>query len=138
MTLNKISNMTAVLSILLFLNLNCTGVEPEEEPVRIRVENASSLQMNNIQVQFPEENVNYGDLPPGEESEYATVSKAYRYAFVSTTAGGNEIILQPIDFVGEKLLEPGSYTYILDINEEIFSEGAPASTYSLFLKLRED
>jgi heat shock protein HslJ len=46
------------------------------------------------------------------------VGEAYSYAYVKVTAGGDEFVLQPIDYVGESLLAPGEYTYVLDVAEQ--------------------
>ena len=86
-------------------------------PVEVRVANASSQIMEEVLVAFPDDEVAYGDVGPGEATGYRTVSRAYRYAYVRTVVGGDTLVLQPIDYVGESLLAGGRYTYRLDLFE---------------------
>ena len=83
----------------------------------IRVLNASSRTMEDVTVGFPDEQVFYGTLAPGAASGYRAVDRAYRYAYVRTIMDGDTVVLQPIDYVGETLLEPGYYTYRLSLAE---------------------
>ena len=81
--------------------------------VEIRIQNATLFQFERVDVVFPEDQVSYGSISANSASEYHGVSKAYRYAYVEVQIAGEEIKLQPIDYVGESLLKPGRYTYIL-------------------------
>jgi hypothetical protein len=81
--------------------------------VRIRVENASALDFTSTIVGFPQQTEDYGAVGAGQASEYRTIGQAYRYAYFEVAAGGRRYVLQPIDYVGEELLEEGSYTYQL-------------------------
>lgn len=91
--------------------------------------------MTNVRVFYPDREVNYGDLDPGEASEYRLVPRAYRYQGVETMVNGKIAGNQPIDFVGEAFLEEGSYTYELNINEEVFESRPDLSVY---IRLRQD
>jgi hypothetical protein len=53
----------------------------------------------------------FGPIQSGERSAYRAVKKSYRYAYTIAASGQRIYILQPIDFVGESLLPPGSYTF---------------------------
>lgn len=81
--------------------------------VEIRIRNATSLDFQSVFVQFPDQSQQYGALRPGMNSAYRAVGRAYAYAYVRAIANGREYIVQPIDFFGEELLEPGRYTYKL-------------------------
>ena len=93
---------------------SCPGLVGPASP-EIRVLNASSRTMEGVTVAFPDDEVVYGTLAPGAASGYRAVERAYRYAYVRTTVDGDTMVLQPIDYVGETLLEPGRYTYRLDL-----------------------
>ena len=87
------------------------------KPVMIRVHNSSDRVLESVEVQFPGQTEQYGVVGVDSSSEYRVVSEAYRYAAVQVMVGGEAFSLQPIDYVGESLLVPGEYTYVLDIVE---------------------
>ncbi len=95
----------------------CAGCQTDvTNDVMIRVTNESEFTMHDVVVGFPAETEEYGDIAPGNSSDYRKVEKAYRYARVETTIEGKKADLQPIDYVGEELLAAGRYTYVLDVN----------------------
>jgi hypothetical protein len=51
---------------------------------------------------------------PGQFSEYQVFEMAYTYARIELSIDGDRYVIQPIDFIGETLLEGGRYTYELD------------------------
>lgn len=84
---------------------------PPSSEVRIR---------NNTEHAFHRVVVNgqlYGNIDPGESSEYRNLRPAYRYASVSLIAGSHEMHLAPEDYVGEVPLGSGKFTYVLRIME---------------------
>ena len=87
------------------------------KPLMIRVHNSSDRVFDRVEVQFPEQTVQYGVVGVDSSSEYRMVSQAYQYAYVQVMVGGQAFTLQPVDYVGESLLAPGEYTYVLDIVE---------------------
>ncbi|WFB37576.1 hypothetical protein P3T73_07360 [Kiritimatiellota bacterium B12222] len=86
--------------------------------VMIRIENRSDVELKGVIVQFPSQTENYGDILPGQATEYREIDKAYGYAYVEAWINGDEAVLQPEDYVGEKLLSGGNYTYVLRHNNE--------------------
>ncbi len=107
-----------LLLLLLTLVLACeTLVSGAQDPVEIRVENVSASVMEDVLVWFPDQRVVYGDVEPGGTSAYEVVREAYRYAYVETVVQGDTLALQPIDYVGESLLDGGRYTYRLTLFE---------------------
>ena len=86
--------------------------------VEIRIQNASSFPFARVDVVFPEDQVSYGSLSANSASVYRGVSKAYRYAYIEVEIGGEELVIQPIDYVGESLLGSGRYTYVLNVTVE--------------------
>jgi hypothetical protein len=86
------------------LSVACvTGSEPTE----IRIRNVSGFDYHGLQVG----DETYGRLPAGAETRYRDFGTAYRYNYVRLEIEGNEMILQPIDYVGETPLGPGRFTY---------------------------
>jgi hypothetical protein len=86
--------------------------------VQIRIQNASSFPFERVDVVFPENEVSYGSIRANSASAYRDVSKAYRYAYIEVEVGGEELVIQPIDYVGESLLRSGRYTYVLNVTIE--------------------
>lgn len=96
----------------------CPTEEPTAATPHIRLWNRSEHAMENITVAFPEQEAAYADIPAGQASDYHAVELAYRYAYIHLTSAGEEYVWQPIDYVGEIPLEPGYYTYALDIADD--------------------
>ena len=86
--------------------------------VRIRIANLSSFPFERVDVVFPENEVSYGAIPSQGLSDYHDVSTAYRYAYIEVQIAGEELIIQPLDYVGENKLGSGKYTYALNVSVE--------------------
>jgi hypothetical protein len=86
-----------------------------ERDIFIRVSNASQYQFDNIVVKAPGGENTYGTVAAGQKSDYKQFTQAYRYAYIKVTAQGQDLVLQPFDYVGETPLTPGQYTYVLDV-----------------------
>lgn len=83
-----------------------------EDQVLIRLRNTSdTLELRAAFGIFPADTILFGDIPARGYSEYHAVKRSYRYTYLRVQADGREWILQPVDFVGEKLLGPGRYTW---------------------------
>jgi hypothetical protein len=112
--------LRALWSGILLLGLvlgGCTsGQESAAGGVEIRVANRSDRDFDQVDVTFTSDKVSYGSVAKGATSEYRSTPKAYRYALVVVTAGGETFRFQPIDFVGETPLAPGRYSYALNID----------------------
>jgi hypothetical protein len=87
----------------------------DREPLEFRVRNASAYAFDSVVVGFPAQREAYPALAPGRASSYRTVSRAYRYAYVEVYAQGTKLVQQPIDYVGESLLSPGRYAYVIEV-----------------------
>ena len=86
--------------------------------IEIRVRNASETDFQSVIVVCPRQNaVDYGAVARGMESVFRQVQTAYRYAEVRVKANGQNLSIVPIDYVGEQLLKPGRYTYVLNIQD---------------------
>lgn len=119
---------TALCLLLALTAAGCSDPDPAG-PVEIRLRNASTVVLQDVVVVFPEAglrtggpvgpgdaesgDVAYGTVEPGAATPYRTIVRAYGYAAVTATAGGQEVLFVPTDYVGEDFLEPGRYTYEL-------------------------
>lgn len=99
-----------------FLLLNGCSKKETIDAVLIRVKNASTLTFTNVYVNTSGGENNYGDLAAGQISEYKEFTYAYPYAYVRFEIDGQTRQLQPIDYVGESLLDNGKYTYELTVD----------------------
>lgn len=91
--------------------------ESVDTDIQIRIENRSTYEMENIKVISFGEEYNYGDLAPGQVSDYQVIQRAFSYAYIELTIDGEIYALQPVDYVGETELRGGTYTYILDADD---------------------
>jgi len=87
-----------------------------DNKTNIRVFNNSEYDLCNVVISI-DESRNHGDIKSGENTCYRGYDKAYRFAYVSLTINGEDLVIQPIDYVGETPLEIGYFTYHLDIEE---------------------
>jgi hypothetical protein len=84
--------------------------------VSIRVRNESSYPFTAVLVNTSGGENSYGSLRPGQNSDYHSFAKAYSYAYVKATVNGQDVLFQPVDYVGETPLQPGGqYTYAVDV-----------------------
>ena len=88
-----------------------TDVCPNPRLVCFRVENASDLSFERFDVEFVGQLESFGPLAAGQLSEYRRVKAAFSYAYTDARAGELRFLLQPIDYLGERPLKPGLYTY---------------------------
>lgn len=112
---------SALRLILLGMTLGMSGCDWPFGPrgdVEIRIANNSSFAFERVDVVFPEGEVRYGAVPPHGETRYRRVETAYPFAYIVVLIGDEELITQPIDYVGETPLEPGRYTYALNVTIE--------------------
>ena len=101
-------------SALLRLATGCSFLVQDGD-VHVRLRNASTVGFDSVMVGFPKERINYGPLAAGATSSYREVEQAYGYAMVKAAAGDSGYLQMPIDYVGERLLSPGRYTYVLEL-----------------------
>ena len=117
--------------ILAVILISCSS-DDENGEINIRLSNVSNHHYENVVVNTSTGRVNYEDLNPGEVSDYKSFEIAYRYAFIELSIDGEVFTLQPIDYVGEKRLEPGNYTYEVGVND------SPDQPSTLTLTLAEE
>lgn len=102
---------------LIFILISMIG----SNDVEIRISNQSNAAIEDVRVGFPSQTEDYGTIPAKGTTDYRVIKKAYRYAYVEAMVDGKRAVIQPFDYVGEKELKPGKYTYVLTINEKVTS-----------------
>ncbi len=102
----------------LFIIFSCSDndddVEIQTNQVNIRLANNSEVKFENVTYN----NVNFGDIQPGEKTEYKIFEDQYSYGQVDITINGEKYGWIPVDYVGEELLDDGNYTFEYNFNVE--------------------
>jgi len=84
----------------------------------VRVSNASAVDFESVRMTLPEDGEHdLGRVPAAGQSAFVAARRVYRYAGFHVRAEGRELVLQPIDYVGERPLAPGRYDYVLNVND---------------------
>lgn len=103
------------------LSLLTHNQNANNEDVLINIKNNSEQDFLEVRAIFPasatteQTEVNYGSVKSGESSEFVSVDLAYRYTTMIVVTEADTLHWEPIDYVGEIELEPGRYSYELDI-----------------------
>ena len=84
--------------------------------VLLRVTNASDNDFQSVFVSFPQGDAEFGAVAAGEVTAYRELPGAYHYGYVEVVAEGDTLRMMPIDYVGEKPLQGGRYTFVLDVD----------------------
>jgi len=88
--------------------------------VHVRIYNDTGVTLHKVKVGFPGGVVIGVDtMAPGTYSAYLGVDVAYQLASLEATADGHPYKLTPSDYVGEKPLDPGNYTYRIRLTEGV-------------------
>jgi len=83
-------------------------------PQKLRITNQSAYTIHDLFVRFPEEWVEFGDVLPGETTDYQVVSRGvYRYSGYKIELNGQEYQQVPYDFLGESPMNGNAFTYVL-------------------------
>jgi hypothetical protein len=96
---------------------NISKCNSDDKKTNIRVFNNSDYDFCNVLISTTGEGRNHGEIKSGENTCYRTYDKAYNYAYVSLMIDGEDLVIQPIDYVGETPLGVGYFTYHLDVEE---------------------
>ena len=112
--------MKRILALIFAMNMiiSCKKEKVANQPgPEIRLSNSSQHSFKKVFINTGTGEVDFGDLGSGKQTEYRKFNKGYRYAFVKLEIDGKAYIIQPIDYVGEKVLKAGRYTYQISFNE---------------------
>lgn len=84
---------------------------------RLRILNQSSVSLTDLIVLFPEDRIEFGDVPSGVVTEYIAVPNGvYRYAAYTVTIDGRKYEQPVIDWVGESPVQGNDFTYVIDVD----------------------
>ena len=108
----KIASRTAGAFLFILTLLGCS--REESSIVDIRIRNVSSYDFENVVLDTEGGEGTFENIPSQQTSGYKTFAYAYRYAYVELQIDGVTLTLQPNDYVGEKKLDEGNYTYEID------------------------
>jgi hypothetical protein len=91
---------------------------------RLRVTNNGSLAIDNLIVRFPEDSIEFGDVPAGTTTEYKDVPNGvFSYAAYNFKVD-DHIMTQPvIDWVGESPMTGKLFTYTIDFDPNRINTG---------------
>ena len=101
--------------ILTGCSINNSDRDPEH--VQLRIKNTGTVDFTNVRVSFTGDALSFGEVAAGEASKYRTIEVAYRYGFIEVETQEKMYRLVPIDYVGERPLKKGNYTYALKIED---------------------
>lgn len=82
---------------------------------QLRIVNQSAIPLQNLIVIFPEERIEFGDVPAGETTAYRPAPRGvYPYAAYHVELNGQAYDQPVIDWVGESPMPGEAFTYVLD------------------------
>lgn len=92
----------------IFLSLlTFSGCFQDNDYLQIRIENISKSPYKSVLLN----GVYFGDIAPGEKTQYIGFESAYEKVNVELTINSVNYFIQPRDNVGVKMLSRGKYTY---------------------------
>jgi hypothetical protein len=90
-------------------SMRCSGASS-----LVRVMNGTQIELRSLQLRNDMVGwVNYGALQPGQTSDYRPWALAYRYAAVRFETSDGPKAITPDDYVTEKCLGAGHFTYTI-------------------------
>ena len=98
--------------LIVILFFGCS--QNDDDITLIRVKNISSYDFADVIVNTSGGENNYGNIMSKEHTGYKSFDIAYAYAFIELKIDNNTYTIQPIDYVGERPLKNGKYTYEID------------------------
>lgn len=116
--------MTKWPAMFLFVFLLLVGCSippsPTQTPIpaqQLRITNQGSLLIHNLVVRFPDDQIEYGDIPPGGTSDYQLIPHGvYRYAAYNVEVNGKLYEQPVVDWIGETPMDGKFFTYILELD----------------------
>jgi hypothetical protein len=81
---------------------------------RLRITNAGTMAVEDLTVLFPEDEIKFGDIPPGTTTDYQDVPNGvYGYAAYRFEIDGKGILQPVTDWVGEEPWGGKAFTYTI-------------------------
>jgi len=102
--------------VLVAMVVGCSHPFSSDDGTRIRLRNASSFELTAVTFAPGEASLQLARMAAGETTDYVTVANAYRYGMLDALVGGQHRRIQPIDFVGERYIGDGRFTYVITVD----------------------
>jgi hypothetical protein len=84
--------------------------------VDLRIENHTGLDLDSVRVVLPGGGeIDFGPVAQGGATGCHQTDTAYRYAEVHARAGDRALSFQPVDYLGERPLPTGRYSYVIGV-----------------------
>ena len=84
---------------------------------KLRIINQSDIPLHNLVVVFPDERIEFGNVPGGTTMEYRDVPQGvYRYAAYEVEVKGQSYEQPVVDWIGETPMQGENFTYIIDVD----------------------
>ena len=81
----------------------------------LRIINNGSVPIKNLVVLFPQDRIEFGDVPAGTTTEYKEASNGvFRYAAYQFEVDGQTVTEPAIDWIGENPMSGILFTYTID------------------------
>lgn len=93
-----------------------------DHTVQLRIKNTSAFIYDSVYVNTSGGENTFGDIAPGAVSEYKAFDYAYNYAYITLKIDTSEYKMQPIDYVGERKLKSGKYTYEVSVYDTVYHQ----------------
>ena len=82
---------------------------------KLRIFNQSDIALHNLVVRFPDERIEFGDVPGGTTTEYRDVPQSvYRYAAYDVEVNGQKYQQPVVDWMGETPMQGEAFTYLIE------------------------
>jgi hypothetical protein len=105
-----------LLTVVGAISLSSCNLRAAEVP-SLRITNHGSLPIKNLVVLFPQDRIEFGDVPAGTTTEYKEVSNGvFRYAAYQFEVDGQVVTEPAIDWIGESPMNGNLFTYTLDFD----------------------
>ncbi len=89
--------------------------EAQSQLQRLRITNQSALTLHDLVVSFPDERIEFGDIPGGTTTEYRDVPQGvYRYAAYDVEVNGQKYQQPVVDWMGEIPMQGEAFTCLIE------------------------
>jgi hypothetical protein len=106
-----------IATLVLMSSISAGCATPAPGTPRLRITNGGAVTIENLTILFPDDRVEFGDVAPGQTTDYEDVPNGvYSYAAYELEIGGQMVTQPVIDWVGEEPLDGMAFTYTLEID----------------------
>jgi WD40 repeat protein len=131
--------LARILLLFILLLAGCTKTTEPEKPIqstsptvistntpgtpqKLRISNQSGLALHHLVVVFPNDRIEFGDVPAGVTTDFKTVPHGvYRYAAYEVEVNGQKYAQPVMDWVGETPASGVDFTYFIQVDPSKWS-----------------